>query len=659
MNKVIHVVLLLLSFSYVGSAQSIDSTQMKAQSVYTLGQVTIVSQKIVSSVSPLKELIKGKQDVSSSLKDLPSVWFVNYGSRNESSIHIRGFDTRAIPLYIDGIPVYIPYDGLIDLARFKNFGFSRIDVSQGLSPMALGPNAMGGAINLVSLKPQHKLEVQAMLGAYSGKGFQYGLALGSRMKKWYYQASYYHSQQEYFPLSDNYKAGPQEDGGQRENSYSKDHNLHVKIGFTPNYKSEYAINFSHIQGEKGNPPYSGDDPLNRARFWQWPQWDKTSIYFLSNTSIGSSTKLKIRLFYDDFDNTLESYDDSTYSSQNAKYAFTSFYDDFDYGGNVVLEMSQIKNNKLSLSAHFKSDNHSEHNLGEQTRNTSDNTLSIGLDDEYLLGNQWRLVAGLSYNTRKSVLAEDYFSFNDSIGHFDPYTGSAFNGQFSAKYYVNRKLNLRAGIAHKTRFSTMKERYSYKNGRGLPNPELKAEQATHYDMEINYKPWRKLHFTASAYYIYIQDVIQNIDEVQPGVSQMQNSGNAEFIGFDVNANYFIRKNLRFQATYSFIERSNLSQPQLYFTDIPQDKIQANVQWKPFKNFLFKADFSHYSDRYSTSYGIKAKAFQLINSSVSYFWKGFTFSGGINNLLDANYAYAEGFPAQGRNYFISTIFRLKME
>ncbi|MGZ8220275.1 MAG: TonB-dependent receptor plug domain-containing protein, partial [Methylobacter sp.] len=43
------------------------------------------------------------------------------GARNERLIYIRGFNSRQVPLFMDGIPVYVPYDGNVDLNRFSTF----------------------------------------------------------------------------------------------------------------------------------------------------------------------------------------------------------------------------------------------------------------------------------------------------------------------------------------------------------------------------------------------------------------------------------------------------------------------------------------------------------------------------------------------------------
>ena len=41
------------------------------------------------------------------------------GPRNETDIWIRGFDRWRVPLYQDGIPVYLPVDKRIDFRRFS------------------------------------------------------------------------------------------------------------------------------------------------------------------------------------------------------------------------------------------------------------------------------------------------------------------------------------------------------------------------------------------------------------------------------------------------------------------------------------------------------------------------------------------------------------
>jgi iron complex outermembrane receptor protein len=75
------------------------------------------------------------------------------GARNEASIYIRGFDLSRVPVLLDGVPIYVPYDGYIDLNRIQTFDLSAIEIARGYSSVMYGPNAMAGAINLVRRRP--------------------------------------------------------------------------------------------------------------------------------------------------------------------------------------------------------------------------------------------------------------------------------------------------------------------------------------------------------------------------------------------------------------------------------------------------------------------------------------------------------------------------
>ena len=47
--------------------------------------------------------------VSDVAKTTPGVFLERSGARNEHNLLVRGFDARRVPIFIDGIPVYVPY----------------------------------------------------------------------------------------------------------------------------------------------------------------------------------------------------------------------------------------------------------------------------------------------------------------------------------------------------------------------------------------------------------------------------------------------------------------------------------------------------------------------------------------------------------------------
>jgi len=139
--------LALLCCSATAHAQSVPP-------VYELGTIQVVADAQalgtigpdqVASVVTLEEMRRHSRDNVADALDLLSGVSVASNSRNELTVFVRGFDPRQVPLFIDGIPIYVPYDGYVDFGRFTTADLSAIQVAKGFSSVAYGPNALGGA----------------------------------------------------------------------------------------------------------------------------------------------------------------------------------------------------------------------------------------------------------------------------------------------------------------------------------------------------------------------------------------------------------------------------------------------------------------------------------------------------------------------------------
>ena len=75
------------------------------------------------------------------------------GRRNESDIFVRGFGRWQVPLLIDGVRIYLPADNRLDFGRFLTADIAAIQIQKGYASVIDGPGAMGGVINLVTVKP--------------------------------------------------------------------------------------------------------------------------------------------------------------------------------------------------------------------------------------------------------------------------------------------------------------------------------------------------------------------------------------------------------------------------------------------------------------------------------------------------------------------------
>ena len=658
MNKIFTVAFFILT-GLKGFTQTMADTSAFTPKVYNLGEVLISSTVDKTSIDADDMQKYNTKDVSSSLRTLPSLVISGNGGRNESTIYLRGFDIRSVPVFIDGIPVYVPYDGYVDLARFTTYDVAKIDVVKGFSSMTYGANTIGGAINLVGMKPAQKLELSAKLGVMSGKGYETKLNLGSNFGKMYIQTSFSLLQREYVPLSANFDTTALETDHQRDHSNQQDIKGSLKIGFTPHATDEYSINYLYSHGSKGNPVYLGTDKNTQIRYWNWPNWDKQSIYYISKTAIGTKSVLKVRAYFDQFINKLSSFDDNTFTTQDKGYAFNSFYNDYTLGGNLELASDWNAENHLRFSIHGKNDNHSEHNDDEPVRHFADNTWSLGIENVYKPNNKVSFIPGLCYNLRQSLQAEDYNSNDNSISNYPKNHNDALNAQIATYYTISNTINLSFNVAYKSRFATMKDRYSYRLGTAIPNPDLKSETAINLELASTIEIGSKLNFRPEVFYSLLNNTIQMVSNVQDDLSQMQNTGEAEFKGIDLSLVYQPITLINIYAAYSYIQRKNISDPDILFTDVPKHKLFASFEYTIREKMMFNLLSEYNSDRNNASDGSRiSPGYFIMNAQTSYrFAKYFTAEIGVNNIFDKNYTIQEGYPEAGRNFYVALYFNLQ--
>lgn len=646
---------LLFLTSLLGFAQEKpDSVTYKLE----LGEVTIEGSQATqkSRIDTRTIQMYEKHDLSDALNLLPGV--INVKGAKSDMVYVRGFDQRQVPVYYDGVPIYIPYDGYIDLSMLMASDVSQISISSGTGSLLYGPNALGGAINIVTAAPKQGFSAKLKGGSFTNGKYNGLATVGYATSKYYAKVSFATLDANNYQLSDKYKpTSTLEDGGALENSYKKMSQLSFKVGWTPAKGHEYAISYVKHDGEKGIPPYLGTN--GTARFWKFPIYDKQSIYLLSNSKFNTNLSLKTRVYYDKFDNTLVSYDDKTYTKITKKYAFTSIYDDYTVGGIGTLSYIKGKNTAL-LDAQFKYDNHKEHNVGSPIQHMEDQSAAISLIDTYYLS-KLTVHGGLSLNYEKGLKAE-YLNAKSEITEHPKNENTVLNGEFSLAYKLSGNSDLKGGLSYKTRFPTMKDRYSLSLGKSIANPDLKAENAMNYTLDYSGQFFeKKLKIDAGVFYSHLKDAIlavYGVDATNAQIYQLQNTGKAEFYGFDASASYAIIKPLIFEAKYAYVKRNNLTSPTVKFTSVPENTIQsALTYWFKNKSYL-NLNVESYSDRYSTSAGVKVDGFTLLNFKGSYYvYKNLvSVEAGMNNIFDKNYQVSEGYPQMGRNWFASLVFTL---
>src|ERR1700731_3652308 len=115
---------------------------------------------------------------------------------------------------------------------------------------------------------------------------------------WYVHGTGSRLESDNVPLAGSFVPTSTQIGGARDNAARRDSKASAKFAWTPSGKGEYALSYVLQRGCKNDPVYAGTDALVKPRFWQWPDWDKDSVYFVSNTPLSGSRYLRGRAFYD-------------------------------------------------------------------------------------------------------------------------------------------------------------------------------------------------------------------------------------------------------------------------------------------------------------------------------------------------------------------------
>jgi iron complex outermembrane recepter protein len=114
-NRLAAVLFLLAATAFAAGVHA----EAPGDGTFTLGTVEIIGKRIAADTAVTTDTVSAdvlaarhRDDLSEALDLIPGIAIQNTGQRRERTISVRGFTSRQVPLFIDGVPVYVPYDGM-------------------------------------------------------------------------------------------------------------------------------------------------------------------------------------------------------------------------------------------------------------------------------------------------------------------------------------------------------------------------------------------------------------------------------------------------------------------------------------------------------------------------------------------------------------------
>ncbi|WP_343062316.1 TonB-dependent receptor [Hyphomicrobium methylovorum] len=657
-----------------GSISSPNAGLPGSAAVFTLGQLDMVGG---SSITNDAMWTFSKNTLDQALSLAPGVSASNSGgSRNEQLIFVRGFDRWQVPLSIDGIRIYRPADNRIDFSSFQTADISEVQIAKGYTSVLNGPGGLGGAINLVTKKPTKALDAQVQGGLLFGtdgqyEGYKTYASLGTKQRGYYAQVSGAVLDTDGWFLSNDFTPTPNENGGERENSYKNNWQINAKFGLTPNATDDYSINYQRINSGKG-APYHTTDPVATQRYWDWPNTQQENLYWLSHTKIGTASFVETKMYYTTFSDQLMSYDDPKQTTQSLPKAFRSDYKDWAAGGSILGATDITEWDTLKASFHFRRDQHAEtqaYNVRgrpcgsilpcfqEPEQLDIEDTYSVALENTVHLTKRIDVVAGVSYDWRKLYKAEE---FTTDLGMFEynKKDSDAFNWQSAIIYRYNDTDTLHASVSDRTRFPTIFERFSSRFGGATSNPGLLPERATNYEIGWASNFARNSQVATAVFYSDVTNMIQSVPFIFQGnaVTQSQNVGDGNFYGVEFSVDYAVSDKLVVGGNVTWLQRdvTNPTNPKFELTGVPEWKGIGYLTYQITDAWSVTPSVEFANDRWTVTTDGKnyyrTGTFALANLQTEYdFDERTSLMLAARNLFDDNYQLADGYPEMGRSYY----------
>jgi iron complex outermembrane receptor protein len=335
--------------------------------------------------------------------------------------------------------------------------------------------------------------------------------------------------------------------------------------------------------------------------------------------------------------------------------------------------------------HYKIDTHKKGGADSYGKTgpiyeSQDSTSSYSSEYKKALTDSSILTVGAAYNSAKVSKANNenvsaiasYFA-NTGAGtsqaitninknaEFSHGSASSFDPMIKIDTKIDSTMSIYGGIAKKSRIPNLKDRYSTRLDRYIPNPDLSMESTINYEVGAT-KKFKDGSVKMSLFYAKAKDFIQaiavnvyrtaalaNANVASNRMLQNQNIGDVTQKGFEIEGSYIVSDKLSFDGSYTKLSMKNDTDSSKKITDVPSDKVVIASVYSPLSILTWTNSFEFDSRRLDTN-GNSSNVEATWNTKAIYkATKALSLEAGVNNVLDRNYYVQYGYPEAGRVYY----------
>ena len=419
-------------------------------------------------VQPQQLRLSAAPRLDEALRETPFV-LVRQNSRGEMEVSVRGSGSRQMAVLLDGVPLTLGWDHRSDPSLIPLTGVTSLVFVRGLSSLLLGPNVLGGLLD-ISLGRALRNEAPAWWGSASvDHGGAYSFSLGGALPVASSEhggltvrggGSYRHRRG--FLVT--HGAGdPTAIDGIRTNSDLRHIDGHASLRWEGLAGRYLGLTATGYDAERGVPP---ELHVQSPRRWRYPNQARVVTALsagtgLLTTPLGTGA-LELTAGYNQGGVTIESFEDRYYTRPGAR----ELGDERTWTGRLLATHS-LAAGQLRVAAHAAEVRYRE-TLDTVSASYQQRMWSAGGELHWPVLRRLGLSLGAVYDASTTPQSGG----RQPVGRKD---GWGWRGGLTV--FANEALRLHGSVSRRARFPALRELYSGALNRFQPNPHLKPERLT--------------------------------------------------------------------------------------------------------------------------------------------------------------------------------------
>ncbi|MEM1289748.1 MAG: TonB-dependent receptor, partial [Pseudomonadota bacterium] len=593
----------------------------------------------------------GQRSVADLLRRVPGVAVSRTGAFGGlTQVRIRGNEGNGTKVFIDGIDVSTPSQGEFDFSSLLTADIERIEVLRGPQSSLFGSNAQGGVVSIITKRPTEpgvsgsaSLEVGGESTFYAQGAGRYAGPRGDL------SLSVARFQTDGFDVSGTSNASSFRDGSENT-TFSGNGRFFVNDSVTFGGVLRYTDRSTDSDADVFGAP-SIDTLVAEAN----DESERTSLYGLAFAEVevlGGRMLNRLDISFVDEDSKSFSDNAQTFGSESGRTRFT-------YTGTVALDASTIDtaNHTLSFSYQWQEETF------QQTFQPSFAVPPSFFDEQERTQNSYVLEYRGSFANALDLQASIRHDDNEV---FEDFTSYAVGASYA---FMNTGTRLHASAGTGSVNPTFNEQFGFFNN-FVGNPDLQPEESFGWDIGVEQT---FLDGRAVVDVTYFQEDVDN--EIRNvGTTSINLDGTSHRQGLEVSGSFAFTNAFDLTLGYTFLDATEevptqaggsrdvveVRRPEHSLSlvgtyRLPNNRTAITGELETVSG-LYDLDFrtssflpgGQFDDDFDR---IKLDSYLLINVAARHEINDrLTLTGGVTNLLDAEYQELAGFATQGRTFYV---------